>query len=83
MGVKHLSNGSHLLSVYRRNNPRGKTREKVFHHKRGKDLQPVRVFYNFINHKMNMCALCECFSLFFSNRHQIDKVLMVYRFNGS
>ena len=83
LGVKHLSNGSHLLSVYRRNNPRGRTREKVFHHKRGKDLQPVRVFYSFINHKMNMCALCECFSLFFSNRHQIDKVVMVYRFNGS
>ena len=79
MGVKHLSKGSHLLSVYRRNNPRGRTREKVFHHKKGEDLQLVRVFYNFINYKMKMYALCECFSLF----SQIDKVVMVYRFNGS
>ena len=68
LGVKHLSNGSHLLSVYRRNNPRGRTREKVFHHKKGEDLQLVRVFYNFINHKMKMYELCECFSLFFSDR---------------
>ena len=45
MRVKRLSNGPHLLSVYRRNNPRGRTREKVFQRNEAKDLQPVLVFY--------------------------------------
>ena len=45
MRVKRLSNGPHLLSVYRRNNPRGRTREKVFQCNEAKDLQPVLVFY--------------------------------------
>ena len=82
MRVKHLSNAPHLLSVYWRKNPRGRTREKVFHFKKAKDLQLVRVFYNFLNHKMNMYVLCECFYSFIfyfsSNRQQIDKVVIAY-----
>ena len=42
----------------------------------------MRVFYNFLNHKMNMYVLCECFYLFFfyffSNRQQVDKVVIAY-----
>ena len=56
--------------------------KRFFILKKAKDLQLVRVFYNFLNHKMNMYVLCECFYLFFfyfsSNRQQIDKVVIAY-----